>query len=151
MKVGARTLNLTKNHVDFFSIQPSSKSQLKSFALVMAVFLVLLVVGSWFLEVFWVTKVFSILALIFAILGLFSPNLLKPVYTLWMLFARILAFINTHLILAFIFYTLFTFIGLILRLVRKDPLGRKKENDLESYWECSEQKQLPRDHYERQF
>ncbi len=151
MKIGARTLNLTKNYFDFFSRQPSSQSQLKSFAFVMAVILVFLVVGSWFLEVFWGIKFFAILALIFAVSGLLAPTLLKPVYIVWMLIARILAFINTHLVLAFIFYTLFTFIGLILRLVRKDPLVREIENDLESYWECSEQKQLPRDHYERQF
>tara|TARA_B100001094_G_C17708313_1_gene566063 strand:- start:47 stop:445 length:399 start_codon:yes stop_codon:yes gene_type:complete len=132
-------------------MQESSKSQLKSFALVMAVFLVCLAIGSWYLEVFWGIKVFASLALIFTILGLFAPILLKPVYSMWMLLARILAFVNTHFVLAFIFYTLFTFIGLILRLVRKDPLLREIENDLESYWDCPEQKRLPRDHYERQF
>lgn len=142
---------MTKNYIDYISAQRASKSQLRSFAWVMGPFAIVLAAASWYFKVFLGMQIFLILALIFIVFGIFVPILLQPVYVVWMLFARILAFINTHLVLAFIFYTLFTVIGLFLRLYRKDPLDRELENDLVSYWHRPEHKELPRDHYERQF
>ena len=142
---------MTKNYVGFISAQCASKSQLRSFAWVMATFSVLLAAASWYFEVFLGTQIFAISALILTVSGVFVPILLQPAYVVWMLLARMLAFINTHLVLAFIFYTLFTVIGLLMRLFRKDPLDRELENDLVSYWQRPEHKELPRDHYERQF
>ena len=146
-----RTLSLTKNIIDFISTQRASKSQLRSFAWVMDTFAIFLAIASWHFKLFLGMQIFSVLSLIFIVFGIFVPILLQPVFVIWMLFARILAFINTHLVLAFIFYTLFTVIGLILRLYRKDPLDRELKNDLVSYWYRPEHKELPRDHYERQF
>ena len=142
---------MIKNFVDYISLQRASKSQLRSFAWVMGPFAIVLAVASWYFKFFLGMQIFSILALIFIVVGIFVPILLQPVYVVWMLFARMLAFINTHLVLAFIFYTLFTVIGLFLRLYRKDPLDRELKNDLVSYWYRPEHKELPRDHYERQF
>ena len=90
-----------------------------------------------------------IYALIIAVL--IRSILLQPFYICWMFLARILAFINTHIILAFIFYTLFTVIGLLLRFFRNDPLDRDIENETVSYWQHPEQEKLPRDHFDRQF
>ncbi len=87
----------------------------------------------------------------FLAVGLVLPVLLTPIYFPWMWLARILAFINTHLLLGLVFYTLFTFIGLAMRLCGRDPLDRKLAPDQDSYWQRREQPLLSREHYLRQF
>src|SRR5512143_3235220 len=66
------------------------------------------------------------------------PSVLKPVYAAWMKAAFILGWINTRIILALLFYLVFTPIGLVMRLMRLDPLDRKLEKDRPSYWEKQE-------------
>jgi hypothetical protein len=39
-----------------------------------------------------------------------------------------------HLLLAAIYFLLITPIGLILRIVRRDPLAREFEHEAQSYW-----------------
>jgi len=87
----------------------------------------------------------------FLIVGLVLPVVLTPIYFPWMWLARILAFVNTHLLLGFVFYTLFTFIGLGMRLLGRDPLDRKILPDSDSYWQRRESPLLSREHYFRQF
>jgi len=73
-----------------------------------------------------------------AFLALALPGSLRYIYQPWMKFAQFAGYINTRIILAIIFYGLFTPIGIALRLLRKDPL-KKKLFDLkvESYWKDS--------------
>jgi hypothetical protein len=65
--------------------------------------------------------------------------------------ARRLACVNTHILLALVFYSLFTLIGGIMRLVGRDPLDRKLSAKASSYWHRREQPLMTREHYERQF
>jgi multisubunit Na+/H+ antiporter MnhG subunit len=88
------------------------------------------------------------IALIFFILGIATPILLKPLYLAWMRFAYILGWVNTRLLLAVIFYLVFTPIGLVMRLCGVDPLKRKINKKEKSCWEKRESTQLS---YERQF
>ena len=83
--------------------------------------------------------------------GLVLPTLLKPLFFVWMALARILSIVNTHLLLALIFYTLFTLIGGVMRIVRYDPLDRKRSAGQATYWHRRETPLLNRKHYERQF
>jgi len=89
-----------------------------------------------------------LIALIFFILGIAAPILLKPLYIAWMRFAYLLGWVNTRLLLAIIFYLVFTPIGLVMRLCGVDPLKRKINKEEKSYWEKRESTQLS---YERQF
>ena len=66
--------------------------------------------------------------------GLLRPLLLKRVHWAWMKMAGILGFVNTRIILGAIFFVLFTPVGLVLRLLRIDLLGRKLNPDVKSYW-----------------
>ena len=88
---------------------------------------------------------------LFLLVGVLFPPVSKPVYVVWMLLARILGYVNTHILLAIIFYTMFTVIGLAMRRCGRDPMKRKLRPDQESYWERRSETQLPRDHFERQF
>lgn len=80
--------------------------------------------------------------------GVFAPFLLKPVYGPWMVVAEKLGRINTVVLLAAIYYLAITPIGLVMRLVGKNPLDRGKRR-AKSYWK----KTMVRshEHFERQF
>ena len=88
---------------------------------------------------------------LFLLSGLLLPVVLKPLYIVWMYLARVLGWINTHLLLGLVFYTLFTLIGAVMRGVRHDPLNRRREPERDSYWIQRNPSLLPREHYERQF
>jgi predicted membrane protein len=90
-------------------------------------------------------------AIILFALTYLLPVALKPLYFIWMRIALALAWVNTRLILFVIFYGVFAVPGLVLRLCKKDLLGRKIERGQESYWLKKEKVIFnPRD-YERQF
>ena len=88
---------------------------------------------------------------LFLLGGVFAPATLRPVYSVWMYAARILGWINSHLLLGLVFYTLFTLVGMIMRLVGYDPLDRRLEPERRSYWSKRDITVSSRDHYERQF
>lgn len=91
------------------------------------------------------------LSVLFFLSALFIPNILKPLYMFWMRLAFILSWINTRLILIVIFYLIFTPMGLLIRLFRKDLLERKIYRHNSSYWKKKEEPVFDRSTYERQF
>lgn len=93
----------------------------------------------------------SIISIVFFILAFIIPNLLKPIYILWMKFALVLSWVNTRLILSIIFYLIFTPIGLAMRLFGIDLLERKSDKNKKSYWKKKEKKEFNPLDYERQF
>ena len=67
--------------------------------------------------------------------------LIKIIYYPWMVIANSLGFLIMHVLLIILFYFILTPIGLIRRIIGKDPLAR--ESDLESYWIKKDQSNLP--------
>jgi O-antigen/teichoic acid export membrane protein len=61
------------------------------------------------------------------------PRSLVWVYRGWMALGHVLGWINTRIILGFIFYFIVTPIGIIRRWLGKDPMGRRLRPDLDSY------------------
>jgi O-antigen/teichoic acid export membrane protein len=61
------------------------------------------------------------------------PNNLRWVYKGWMALGYVLGWINTRIILGFIFYFIVTPIGIVRRWMGKDPMGTKLRPDLDSY------------------
>ena len=84
------------------------------------------------------------------VLGLFLPVLLKPVTRIWFGLANVLAWINTRIILSFLFYAVFAPLGLVRRLIR-DPLNRDLHDGSTSYWIRKEIKPFDPKSYENQF
>ncbi|MGK7953884.1 MAG: SxtJ family membrane protein [Crocosphaera sp.] len=66
-------------------------------------------------------------------LSLSIPQSLAPVYQGWMRIAQVLAWINNRLILGIIFFIIVTPMGLIMKIIKRDPLKRKFEFKLETY------------------
>lgn len=72
-------------------------------------------------------------ALLFG-LAMLRPNMLGPLNALWFEFGLLLHRILNPLILGLVFFTSVVPIGLALRMFGKDPLKRRFEPQLDSYW-----------------
>jgi hypothetical protein len=73
------------------------------------------------------------LALFLIATSAFRPTALKPVYRVWMIVGEALGWVNTRVLLAVIFYLVFTPAAILLRLLRRDPLRRKLEPTASTY------------------
>ena len=62
------------------------------------------------------------------------PGSMRPVYVLWMCLAMPIGWTVSHLLLLAVYYLVLTPIGLILRLLRHDPLDRRFDRLATSYW-----------------
>lgn len=92
-----------------------------------------------------------IISLLFFIFAFINPNLLKPLYILWMRFAFVLGWFNTRLILFVIFYLFLTPIGIGMKLFGVDLLDRKIEKNKITYWKKKERRTFRPLDYESQF
>ena len=91
------------------------------------------------------------LSILFFILGACLPSVLRLPYIAWMRLAFCLGWINTRILLFFLFYLIFTPIGLGMRLFGVDLLGKRIEKGKLSYWKKKEQKEFVPAEYEHQF
>ena len=84
-------------------------------------------------------------------LVVFAPTLLRPVFNLWLKIAHAIGWFNTQVLLTIVFILVFIPTGLIMKLLRKDPMKRKMLAE-GTYWEPYELEGLKdRNRYERQF
>ncbi len=58
----------------------------------------------------------------------------KPSYLAWIHFGFPIGWVISHVAMALIYYLVFTPIGLIMRLVGRDPMERRFERQAASYW-----------------
>ena len=127
----------------------SEKSDLRKFGITIGV--ILLIIAGF---LFWKEKEsFQILltfGITFCIFGIAIPFILKPIYWVWMIFATILGWIMTRVILSLLFYIIVTPIGLIPRLFGKQFLELKWNKIDSTYWNYRSKK-LNRESYEKQF
>jgi hypothetical protein len=63
-----------------------------------------------------------------------APRALHALHTGLTLVALPIGFVISHVLLGFLFYGMFSFIGLIFRLIRRDPLTRTLERGSGTYW-----------------
>ncbi|MGH7931505.1 MAG: SxtJ family membrane protein [Candidatus Binatia bacterium] len=61
------------------------------------------------------------------------PTSLSRIHKGWMALAEVLAWVNTRIILGAVFYLIVTPIGVVRRLLGKDPMGTKPNGNVESY------------------
>jgi Saxitoxin biosynthesis operon protein SxtJ len=74
-----------------------------------------------------------VLAGLLDIPALVFPRSLSWVYKRWMALGHIMGWINTGIILGVVFYFVVTPIGMIRRLLGKDPMGKQIRADMNSY------------------
>jgi hypothetical protein len=73
-------------------------------------------------------------ALAVGLVGLGSPQLLRPVFVGWMVLLFPVNWLVSHLVLACLFYCIFTPVGLFFRLVGRDALARRFHSEQDTYW-----------------
>lgn len=71
---------------------------------------------------------------VFVALAWWWPGPLRPLNRLWARFGALLHHIMTPLIMALMFFGVITPIGLLMRLLGKDPLRLQQEPGAASYW-----------------
>lgn len=62
------------------------------------------------------------------------PPLRKPVFLGWSYLTFPIGFVVSHVILGFVYYVVFTLVGLAMRMVGYDPMQRKLDPAAKSYW-----------------
>ena len=154
---------------ELLSAPQPTRHELRKFGLVMAAVLGLVGLFLWYRAIVPANWWSIGTALAFVASALVLPAILKLVFIPWMILARLLGFVNSHILLALIFYSMFAVGGLIMRIVRYDPMdrrfrhgggsgdaragqdGRQGDEGGDSYWTRRESTLLPASHYERQF
>ena len=128
----------------------SEKSDLRKFGITIGIILVMI---AGFL--FWKEKesfqIFLTVGAVLCIFGVVIPVILKPIYWIWMIFATILGWIMTRLILSILFYVILTPIGLILRFFGKQFLELRWDKARNTYWNYRDKDQSIDGNYEKQF
>ena len=128
----------------------SKKSDIRKFGITIGI--ILMIIAGF---LFWKEKesyqIFLTVGIILFAFGIVIPFILKPIYWVWMIFATILGWIMTRVILSLLFYTIFTPIGLILRFFRKQFLELRWDKSKESYWNFRNNEHRQNENYEKQF
>jgi len=65
--------------------------------------------------------------------ALIAPGTLKIVYKIWMRIGLALGWVNTKIVLGIVFYLVFTPMGLLMRIFRKDPMRRNMDGKAANY------------------
>jgi hypothetical protein len=79
-------------------------------------------------------SILAVLALTIGVLGLTRPESVRPIYVGWMVLAFPIGWTISQVMLAAMFFGLFTPIALASRLLGRDPLQRARRPERESYW-----------------
>ena len=128
----------------------SRKNDFRNFGITVGMILIMI---SGFL--FWKEKesfqIFLTIGFILCGLGIVFPILLKPVYWIWMIFATILGWFMTRLILSMLFYGVISPIGIILRLFKKQFIELKWDRKNVTYWNRISGEVFEKEKYEKQY
>jgi len=125
------------------------KKELRQFGVIIGIIL-LLVSGL----LFYLNKGFEVLLILgssLVVTGVVVPKLLKPIYVSWMVFATVMGWIMTRVILGLLFYAVLTPIGVIARVFGKRFLASGLDESKESNWNFRDTKQPQKQDYEKQF
>ena len=128
----------------------SEKSDLRNFGIIVGITL-LIISGL----LFWKEKesfqIFLAIGIILLLTGIAIPATLKPVYWIWMIFAAMLGWFMTRVILSILFYVIITPIGLTLRFFGKQFLDLHWDKSKISYWNYKTIKENRDKDYTKQF
>jgi len=75
-----------------------------------------------------------VISIIFLILGLMNSKLLTPLNKLWFKFGLFLGSIVSPIVMGIVFFLVITPTGFVMKIMGKDLLNKKKDNDKKSYW-----------------
>ncbi len=90
------------------------------------------------------------IGLLFGVIGIAAPNLMKPLYVGWMVAVSPIAFVVSNTILAAVFFLVVCPLAILMRLKHRDALRLKVDRSAETYWLPRQTQRDPR-RYFRQY
>ena len=75
--------------------------------------------------------------------------LLKPVYVALMLACFPVSWLLGHVVLAFVYFGILTPLGLLFRLLHRDPLHLGWQPDVSSYWQLCHKPRAAKDYFQQ--
>ena len=75
-----------------------------------------------------------VISVIFLLLGAINSQILTPLNKIWFKFGIFLGNFISPIVMGIVFFLVVTPIGIIMRLMGKNLLGLKKDNNKKSYW-----------------
>tara|TARA_B100002051_G_scaffold213559_1_gene205482 strand:+ start:542 stop:931 length:390 start_codon:yes stop_codon:yes gene_type:complete len=97
-------------------------------------FVVFLIIAIWPLLNSEPIRIWSLLiAIIFLFLGIINSIILTPLNKIWFKFGIFLGNFISPIVMAIIFFFVVTPIGILMKVLKKDLINLKKNND-KSYW-----------------
>jgi len=125
-----------------FTLNKPSNIELKNFGLILGTGLVIIfglffpwVIGMSFPNTYPLWPWYCLLTL--APISLLAPQTLIHLYYLWMRIGIVLGWFNTRVILGIIFFLLFVPIGILMRIVKYDPMNKQFDDESLSYRKIS--------------
>ena len=141
---------LTQGNIEEIKNIKSEKSDLRNFGIIVGI--ILLIISGY---LFWKEKesfqIFLAIGITLFLTSITIPVILKPVYLIWMIFATILGWTMTRVILSLLFYFIITPIGLTLRFFGKQFLELRWDKSQDSYWNFRTNEHRQNENYEKQF
>jgi len=128
----------------------SEKDDLRKFGITVGIIL-MIIAGFLFWKEKDASQIFLTIGTLLFFLGIAIPFILKPIYWVWMIFAIILGWIMTRIILGLLFYIVFTPIGLISRLLGKQFIELQWNKTSSTYWNYRSRDAFEKQKYEKQF
>ncbi len=125
--------------------------ELKKFAIILGVVLLILASLNWWREHETVAVVFIVIAIASELIAFIKPILIKPVFITLTTVAKGIGWVNTRILLSIVFYLIMTPMGFIMRLFGKDFIDQKLDKHASTYWHERTEKIFSQKHYEKQF
>jgi len=91
----------------------------------------------------------AILAATLGPLGLVRPAALRPIFVGWMMLAFPIGWVVSHVLLALVFYGLFTPLAVVFRLIGRDALALRRSPSARSHWQPRPQVTDPRRYFKQ--
>jgi len=127
----------------------NSQSELRKFGLTIGIVFILIA-----LILLWMSKsplIWGVIGIVIILAAFLYPSILKPLNKIWMIFAILLGWVMTRVILSILFYFAITLIRFLALAFNKKFLDFKMNPSAKSYWEKREKKKFDPSTYERQF
>lgn len=128
-----------------------SRNQLLVFGLLWLVFFCFFGTASWWKDgIQWKAVFFWAIALIIPVAGSIWPSVLRKVYVAASFITLPVGIIISSLVLIVIYYGVVTPIGLVLRICGYDPMERKFNRTVKTYW-TARKPEVETERYFKQF
>lgn len=112
-----------------------SEKSLKKFGITIGS--ILLIIGlylTWKINFTTFISIISVIGFLLIAFGIFAPKSLSNIYKYWMMFALILGWFVSRIILAILFYLVIAPIGIVTKILGKDFLRIFNKSKIYSFW-----------------